>query len=182
MRCKAGKWFVIIALVCIGMVSGVQAQQIAVKSDAAFWAVLAPNAGVEVTLGRKTTLELSGAWKPWTARDGETFRFWVVQPEGRYWLCEAFDGHFFGAHLHGAQYYLRHKGRIYDGYLAGGGFSYGYAWILSPHWNVEAMLGVGYARLWYKERPDLPCAKCARSKSRNYVGPTAVSLSFSYLF
>lgn len=123
-----------------------------------------------------------GAWKPWTVRNGENIRFWIAQPEGRYWFCEAFEGHFIGAHILGAQYYLQHNGRIYDGFLAGSGFTYGYDWVLSPRWNLEALIGFGYARLWYKERPDLPCDRCARERSRNYLGPTAVSLSVSYLF
>mgnify|MGYP005759402879 FL=1 len=100
----------------------------------------------------------------------------------RYWLCETFEGHFFGIHMHGAQYYARTGGKIYDGYLAGGGVTYGHAWILSPRWNLEAVIGVGYARLWYKKRPDLPCAKCSVDKTRNYFGPTKISLSVSYLF
>lgn len=164
------------------LASEAHAQRAAVKSDAVLWSVLAPNAGVEVALHRKSTLEISGAWKPWTVCNGETLRFWLVQTEGRYWLCEAFEGHFFGTHLHAAQYCLRHGGRIYDGFLAGGGVTYGYDWILAPRWNLEALIGVGYARLWYEERPDLPCARCARERSRNYVGPTAISLSVSYLF
>lgn len=182
MKKKRDKWLAIITFCGLLLASGARAQRAAVKSDAVLWSVLAPNAGVEVALSRQATLEISGAWKPWTVRSGETFRFWIVQPEGRYWLCEAFEGHFFGAHLHAAQYYLRHDGRIYDGFLAGGGFTYGYDWILAPRWNLEALIGVGYARLWYKERPDLPCARCARERSRNYVGPTAISLSVSYLF
>ena len=182
MKHKTDKWLTVMILCGLLLPSGAWAQHMAVKSDAVFWSLLAPNAGVEVALNRKATLEISGAWKPWTVRNGETFRFWIVQPEGRYWLCEAFEGHFFGAHLHGAQYYLRHDGRIYDGFLAGGGFTYGYDWILSRHWNLEALIGVGYARLWYKERPDLPCARCARERFRNYWGPTAISLTVSYLF
>lgn len=66
--------------------------------------------------------------------------------------------------------------------MAGAGLSYGYAWILSPHWNLEAQVGVGYARLWYKERPNLPCEKCFIDRTGNYVGPTRLSLTFSYLF
>ena len=43
-------------------------------------------------------------------------------------------------------------------------------------------MGVGYARLWYKERPNLPCEKCFTDRTGNYVGPTRLSLTFSYLF
>mgnify|MGYP003197203732 FL=1 len=179
---KTGKWLAAMTLCTLLLASEVRAQHVAVKSNAVFWSVLAPNAGVEVALNRKATMAVSGAWKPWTVRNGENIRFWIAQPEGRYWFCEAFEGHFIGAHILGAQYYLQHNGRIYDGFLAGSGFTYGYDWVLSPRWNLEALIGFGYARLWYKERSDLPCDRCARERSRNYLGPTAVSLSVSYLF
>lgn len=104
MKKKRDKWLAVITFCGLLLASGARAQRAAVKSDAVLWSVLAPNAGVEVALSRQATLEISGAWKPWTVRSGETFRFWIVQPEGRYWLCEAFEGHFFGAHLHAAQY------------------------------------------------------------------------------
>ena len=66
--------------------------------------------------------------------------------------------------------------------VAGGGITYGYDWILSPHWNLETLIGIGYARLWYKQRPNLPCAKCFSNKTENYFGPTKLALTVTYLF
>lgn len=109
-------------------------------------------------------------------------RFWLVQPEVKYWLCEKFEGHFLGVHLHGAQFFGGFDEKRYDGYLAGGGISYGYDWILSPHWNLELELGVGYARLWYKESPRIPCVKCYENERKNYFGPTRAAVSFVYIF
>lgn len=152
------------------------------KTNGLYWAALAPNAGVEFTLGKKMTLELFGAYRPWTVWGHPDARFWLVQPEWRYWLCEPFEGHFFGIHLHGAQYYAFSPDTIYDGYLAGGGITYGYNWILSPHWNLEALIGVGYARLWYKQRPNWPCEKCFSNETGNYIGPTKIALTITYLF
>lgn len=109
-------------------------------------------------------------------------RFWLVQPELKYWFCEKFEGHFVSVHLHGAQYYGGFKKKRYDGYLAGGGFTYGYDWILSPHWNLEAAIGIGYARLWYKESPRTICEKCHEDKTKNYFGPTKAAISLIYTF
>lgn len=109
-------------------------------------------------------------------------RFWLVQPELKYWLCEKFEGHFVGTHLHAAQFFGGWNEKRYDGYLAGGGFTYGYDWILSPHWNLEAAIGIGYARLWYKESPRIPCMKCYDNKRKDYFGPTKVAVSFTYIF
>lgn len=63
-RNKTGKWFVVMTFWGLLLTSGVRAQHAAIKSDAVFWSVLAPNAGVEVALSRKVTLEISGACKP----------------------------------------------------------------------------------------------------------------------
>lgn len=64
----------------------------------------------------------------------------------------------------------------------GGGITYGYDWILSPHWNLEAAIGIGYARLWYKESPRIPCEKCYENKHKNYFGPTKAAVSLIYVF
>lgn len=103
-------------------------------------------------------------------------KHWLVQPEARYWLCEKFNGHFFGIHAHGGQYnwggmlpWGFKDGKMFgiesrqmsehrfQGWLAGAGISYGYQWILSNRWSLEASLGVGYAYLDYGK---YKCEKC----------------------
>ena len=160
---------------------GAHSQEIALKTNGLYWATTTPNLGMELALDQKFTLELSAAYNPWTFNDDKKMRLWLVQPELKYWLCEKFEGHFIGVHLHGAQYFGGFKKKRYDGYLAGGGFTYGYDWILSPHWNFEAAIGVGYARLWYKETPRIYCDKCGEDKHKNYLGPTKVALSLIYI-
>lgn len=159
-----------------------RAQEVAVKTNGLYWATTTLNAGLELALNRQFTLDLSAAYNPWTFKDDKKMRFWLAQPELRYWLCERFEGHFIGAHLHGGQFFGGFKKKRYDGYLAGGGFTYGYNWILSPHWNLEAAFGVGYARLWYTESPRAHCEKCGEDKKKNYFGPTKAALSLIYIF
>ncbi|MCC8071649.1 MAG: DUF3575 domain-containing protein [Bacteroidales bacterium] len=157
-------------------------QDFAVKTNALIWATTSPNLSVEWASSQKISWDVLGAFNPWTFSDDRKMRFWAVQPGARYWLCQRFEGHFFGAHAHGGQYYGGfHKWR-YDGYFVGGGISYGYAWILSPHWNLEAEVGVGYAYLWYKKSPRIPCIKCQDKEHKNYIGPTKASLSIVYVF
>ena len=159
-----------------------KAQSFAVKTNALYWFALSPNASIEAKLHRQFTADLQAVYNPWEFKNGKKMKFWLAQPELRYWLCEAFEGHFLGVHLHAAQFYAVPKNKVYDGYLAGGGITYGYNWILSPRWNLEALVGVGYARLWYKEYPNLPCLKCYENKKKNYLGPTKIALSVSYMF
>lgn len=158
-------------MICLFTCTAAWGQDVALKTNGLFWLTTTPNVGVEVALSPKYTLELAGAYNPWTFKDDKKMRFWLVQPELKYWLCEKFEGHFVGLHLHGAQYYGGFKKKRYDGYLAGGGFTYGYDWILSPHWNLEAAIGIGYARLWYKESPPDHLREMPRGQDEELLRP-----------
>ena len=75
------------------------AQRFGVKTNALHWATAGTlNAGLEAGLGKRTSLELTGDYNPWTLDRDENrkLKFWSVMPEFRYWLCERFNGHFFG--------------------------------------------------------------------------------------
>lgn len=158
------------------------AQEVAVKSNALYWLATTPNLGLGVVASNKVSVEFVAAYNPWTFKDDKKMRFWLVQPEVKYWLCEKFEGHFIGLHLHGAQFFGGFGSKRYDGYLAGGGFTYGYDWILSPHWNLEAAIGIGYAHLWYDRSPRIYCVKCKASERKNYLGPTKAAVSLIYVF
>lgn len=181
---KSRIFFYRMAILCVLFLGTMQvhAQKIGIKTNALYWAVLTPNIGLEIGMSPKTTLEFNGAYNPWTFADDKKMRFWLVQPEFRYWFCERFEGHFIGLHLHAAQYFGGFGQTRYDGYLAGFGFAYGYDWIISPHWNLEALIGVGYARLWYDKSPRIYCEKCLISEQRNYFGLTRLGVSLVYLF
>lgn len=175
------RFFFLSCFFCFLCVGGF-AQDVALKTNALYWGALTPNVGIELKHSRKLTTDWQIAYNPWTFKDDKKMRFWLVQPELRYWFCESFEGHFIGVHLHGAQYYGGFSEKRYDGYLAGGGVTYGYNWILSSHWNLEALVGAGYARLWYKESPRIPCSKCHEDKTKDYWGLTKLAVSVSYIF
>ncbi|WP_337386130.1 DUF3575 domain-containing protein [Prevotella sp.] len=173
--------FLMLCLVlCLPMKVG--AQEMAIKTNGLYWLATTPNLGAEVALSNKFTLELSGAYNPWTFKDNKKLRFWLVQPEMKYWFCEKFEGHFVGVHAHGAQFYSTLAHRRRDGYLAGAGFSYGYDWMLAPRINLEAEIGLGYAHLWYKESDCIPCIKNYERKTKDYFGPTKAAFSLVYFF
>lgn len=172
----------LILITVMGGLLPLKAQTVALKTNALYWVAASPNLGVEARLAPRWSMELTGAYNPWTYKDDKKMRFWLVQPEARYWFCETFEGHFVGLHLHGAQFFGGFREKRYDGYLAGAGLTYGYDWILSTHWNLEALIGLGYARLWYRESPRIPCLKCHENKARNYWGPTRLALTLSYVF
>lgn len=183
-----------------------QAQEIAIKTNLLGWATTSPNIGAEFGLGRKSTVQIFGAINPWAFGDTK-FRFWNVEPEVRYWFCEKFTGHFLGIHLLGGEYNLwnvkvpfttlpdltgNNKGRHAEGWYMGGGITYGYQWMLSKNWNLEASLGLGYAYSPYKyygrcdrlldsDGNPLPEGKKESDKT-SYFGPTKVAVSLMYVF
>lgn len=158
------------------------AHDFALKTSALGWLTTTTNLAAEVSVAPRWTLELNGAYNPWTFKEDKKMRFWLVQPQAKYWFCEAFEGHFVGLHAHGAQFYGGFRDKLYDGYLAGAGLSYGYDWILSPHWNLEAEVGLGYAHLWFKESPNIRCIKDRVDREKDYFGLTRLALTFTYLF
>lgn len=174
--------FLLILMTLICLYGKSKAQDVALKTNGLYWLTTTTNLDVEVALSNKWTVELLGAYNPWTFSNDKKLRLWLVQPEAKYWLCEKFEGHFFGVHLHGGQFYSTLANKRRDGYLAGAGISYGYDWIITPHFNIEAEIGIGYAYLWYKESDCISCLRDVVNRSKNYFGPTKAAVSFVYLF
>ena len=75
------------------------------------------------------------------------------------------------------------KDHRYQGWYGGLGVAYGYSWILSRHFNIEAELGVGWI---YTKFDTFECAGCGRrinsERSHNYVGPTKAAINLVYVF
>ena len=159
----------------------------AIKTNALYWATTTPNLGFEVELAKKLTLDVSGNYNPWEFGNDRQLKHWLVQPELRYWLCERFNGSFFGLHGHYGEMNVSNLNFLglghdrYEGNFYGAGISYGYQWLISKRWSMEATIGVGYAHLKYdKYASNNKCEKLGH-KNRNYFGPTKVGLSFIYI-
>jgi len=111
-----------VAFMSIGALSELKAQDMALKTNLLYDATSTINLGYEVALNNKTTLDIWVNYNPWTlghkwvginvGNDNNLtndlvdqremkLKHFMVQPEVRWWLCEKFNGHFFGAHLHG---------------------------------------------------------------------------------
>ena len=112
--------------------------------------------------------------------------------EYRYWTCERFSGHFWGIHIIGTQYNIagHHLPLLfgdnsshyrYEGWGAGGGISYGYHFLLSNRWSLEANIGAGYVRLHYDKFRCKTCGEKVGTENRNYFGPTKAAISLIFL-
>lgn len=201
-RRSAGLRILLRAALCCGALllctPRAEAQKLAVKLNALSWLTTTPQAEVEGAVGAHWTLALAGSWNPWTFGDNKKFKHWELRPMGRYWLWEAFNGHFFGVNAEYAQFNVggmkatpfglmfsdTDKTR-YEGSYFGAGISYGYSWMLSPRWSIEGEVGVGYRQSSYR---SYDCVTCGRPRvdgdpkqNKGYFGPTRLAVSVIFM-
>lgn len=144
---------------------------IAVKTNLAAWALTAINAAVEVQVGRHLTVDLPVAWCPWDISHDRTARFFLVQPEARYWLDRPGKGHLVGLHLHAGWFNVKWRHDRYQDTsrpLLGAGISYGYALPLGERWGAEFSVGGGYASIKHDTFYNITNGARLDSRSRNY--------------
>ena len=134
----------------------------AIKTNALYWATSTPNLGIEVGLAKKLTLDISGNYNPWKFGDDRQIKHCGEM--------NVSNLNIFG---------MGHD--RYDGNLYGAGISYGYQWIISKRWSMEATIGVGYARLEYDKYARGDGGEKLGHNTRNYFGPTKIGLSFIYV-
>lgn len=175
-----------------------RAQDIAVKTNVLYDALANVNLGLEVGLAPQWSLDVAGDFNAWTFSHGSRWKHWFVQPEARYWLCDRFAGHFFGAHALVGQYnvgglknglsflgtdFSKLSDYRYQGWMGGMGVAYGYAWILGRRWNLEAEIGFGYI---YSRYDRFQCAGCGErvetDQPHHYFGPTKAAINLVYIF
>ena len=175
-----------------------RAQDIGIKTNLLYDALLSPNIGLEFGLAPKWSLDVSGTVDFWTVND-KRWRQWHVQPEARYWFCHRNTGSFIGLHAITGQYNFGNlnfggynflgtnlkqlEDHRLQGFMAGAGIAYGYSWILDKHWNIEAELGLGWIWTRYDRFRCVGCGvRDVQDKVHNYVGPTKAAVSLIYNF
>lgn len=163
------------------------AQRVALRTNLLLWSTTTPNAGVEFSMGRHFTFELTGAYNAWKFDNDMKLNLYLAQPELRYWPCRRFEGHFVGLHGHYAYYNMGQfpflasmRDIIYRGNLYGGGISYGYHWVLGTRWSMEVSIGAGYARMNYDKFRCVTCGERIGHYKRDYFGPTRAAVSLIY--
>lgn len=185
----------IILLLSFVACGGLKAQDVALKTNLVSDALLNPNLGIEIGLAPKWSLDVSGQLNLWRIKDHK-WRHWLAQPEARYWFCRRFIGHFVGLHAIGGEYnfgnldipfkflgsdFRKLKHNRYQGWGAGAGIAYGYAWAVHPRWNIEAEIGIGWI---YTRFSSYPCAECGTkiddNRPHNYFGPTKAAVNIVY--
>ena len=188
----------IIFLVGLFAFAPILGQSVAIKSNLLYDATSTINLGFEIRMAPRWSLDISGNYNPWDMPNGAKWKHWMAQPELRYWFCEVLNGHFVAIHLHGGAFnfggiknninflgtdYSRLTDHRFQGYFVGAGLGYGYSWMLSRHWNLEAEIGLGYSYVMYDVYECADCGKkVEEDKNHNYVGVTKAAINLIYAF
>lgn len=192
------KHYTILALGLLCFSLSAHGQKVAVKTNLLYDATATINAGVEVGLAPRWTLDVSGNFNGWVMSHERRWKHFFVQPEARYWLCDRFAGHFLGVHLHGGTFnvgglensisflgtdFSALSDNRFQGWFLGAGVGYGYDFVLGKHWNLEMEIGIGYAYARYDRFRLTGCGrKMEEDLSHNYFGITKAAISLVYCF
>lgn len=172
-----------VAVIAISLSPKVQAQRIALKTNALEYLILSPNLTLEARLSRVFSLQVGFAANPIPKPiAGIRLTNFRVEPELRYWFNRPMARHFIALSATGGTCSLRIKERYFSGDAVAAGISYGYALVLSKHWNMEAEIGVGLAHIKgnkYVGKENVPDSP---NFSRFLPVPIRCGLSFSYIF
>ena len=182
---------ILIGLLCSFSMYG---QKVALKTNLVADATTTINLAAEFGIKPKSTLDIYVNYNPWSLGNNKLFKHVLIQPEYRFWFCERFSGSFFGIHAHAGIFNVggvnmpfgiwnKLESNRYEGEFIGAGVSYGYQWVISSHWNLEANIGAGYAYINYDRYKCKTCGKLQdKNKSKHYIGPTKAAISLVYLF
>ena len=170
------------------------AQNIAVKSNLLYDFTATLNLGVEVKFAPKWTADLSANYNPFAFSNDKKWKHWMLQPELRYWFCDAFNRHYVGLHLLGGVFntgnidtpslislFPTDKGYRYEGEMVGAGLSYGYHHVLSPRWSLEYSLGLGWVQTDYEKYECPHCGDHLNDGQKDFFGVTKAAVSLIYL-
>lgn len=182
------KIFIVILLIGISLVTS--AQKAVFKTNILYDATATFNIGVEEKISTKWTIDLSGNYNPFSFNHDKKMKHWLVQPEIRYWLCEAFNGHFFALHALGGKYNVGNldlgifpstKGSRYEGGMYGAGLGYGYQFVLGNRWNLELEIGGGWIHTNWDQYECPHCGAWKGNGKKDYFGLTKAAISLIFI-
>lgn len=145
-RCK--NYILLIGLLFI--VPTAVAQKIAIKNNLLMDGAMAPNLGIEVVTGERTSfaLDAGGAYHPWWGKDSKII---VAQPELRYWYNgRPMTRQYVGLVGMVSHYDLRFGHEIQNGNSVGVGLSFGYDMSLGKRLVLDCFASIGAA--FYNQR------------------------------
>ncbi len=162
---------------------GAHAQRVALKTNALEYLILTPNLTLEARISRKVSLQLGVAANPIHKTIANVrLSNYRVEPEVRYWFNRPMAKHFIAFSSTAGAFSLQFKDHYYKGDAVAAGISYGYALVLSKHWNFEFEIGAGLASVCGIHYTDPLYFPEERNFSKVYPVPVRCSLTFGYIF
>lgn len=158
----------------------------AVKTNALHLALLTANAGVEIQVADRWSIDVPFWYSPYNLSSRTKWRILATQPEARLWMRKAGEGHFVGVHAHiiGFNVALKSTDRYQDPNHAalGLGIGYGYAKTFGKdnRWAVDFNIGAGFVNYKFDAYDNVPNGHFLRSGSGTYWGITRLGISISY--
>jgi hypothetical protein len=155
---------------------------------------LTPNIAAELALSCRWTLELAYSSNPWnsknTADNTRKLLHGIARVEARHWLCERFNGHFFGLHGLWSEFNVSgvkiplifDSAHRYQGFAWGGGLDYGYDLPVGRRWNIEFTAGVGVYRIKYDRFSCLNCDRDGTPNAITFLSPARLGVTVMFLF
>lgn len=159
----------------------------ALKTNAFFLGGLIANLSFETELWRHWSIDFPVYYSPYNLfKETRKLRLLAIQPEMRYWLGKAGEGHFFGLHGHvaGFNIAINDNGRYQDPnrVLWGLGIGYGYTFNFGKEkrWGLELNIGAGFADYKYDAYRNWENGPKYDSGSGCYWGITRAGISIFY--
>ena len=185
------KLFLMILAPMAGML-GVNAQMLAVSTELSSDACQAPSLGIEVVTGDRSSVSLNAVYGK--SIIGKDISLKAIQPEYRFYISgRPVHQWFVGVGGIGMLFDVKVKGKVYDGYGAGLGMTFGYVWNLKigkkERISLDFHSGLGaffYSRKEYFVQDNYDVVYTLDGAQRAnahgyYLLPTRVGISISYL-
>lgn len=145
--------------------------------------------GAEYRFSRRFSIDVAGAWNPWTFSDHMMYRQWSVSPQLRWWPRG--NGHFLALSLIGGEFNYNKvslpfnsapslRDYRYEGWTAGAGIAYGYRYDVSRRFALEATLGVGVSYVDYDKYLCDRCGEKVANGTKLYFGPMRTGFNLIY--
>lgn len=161
-----------------------------VKTNMLYDALLVPNGGLEIYLGKNWSIDAYWMYAWWKSdRVHNYWRTYGGDVELRKWLGSAakrkpLTGHHIGAYAQIVTYDFELGGRGYlaDRWSYAAGVSYGYSLPVAKRLNIDFSIGLGYMGGEYKEYlPQDGHYVWQSTKRRHWIGPAKAEISLVWL-
>ncbi len=168
-------------LLSVGQAS---AQRVALRTNTLEWLLASPNLALEARMSRHVTLSVGmggSPFKHYPGFDDVRLRNFNINPELRWWFNRPMARHFVGVNVTAAVFDIQLRSRHWKGDLFSAGVEYGYALVLSRHWNVEFTAGIGAGKARGREWKE-PAERPKDTNMSKIVPVPRLGVSFAYIF